>query len=82
MVYTGSIVIKELIMWNYEGFKVSGLYLSEFPVTGTVKSSRVAYGGEVHHYVDLDEPLSLPFTTELRKEVILNHKQIEQVSSR
>jgi hypothetical protein len=69
-------------MWNYEGLKVSGLYLSEFPVTGTVRLSRVAFGGDVHHHIDLDEPLSLPFTTELREAVILNHKQIEQVSSR
>lgn len=68
-------------MWNYEGLKISGLYLSEFPVVGTVNLSRVAFGGDVRHYIDLDEPLSLPFCKELRNSVILNHNQIEQVSS-
>jgi hypothetical protein len=68
-------------MWNYEGLKVSGLYLGEFPVTGTVEMSRVAYGGEVHHYVNLDKAIELPFTDELRDYVILNDKQVEKVLS-
>ena len=68
-------------MWNLEGSKVKGLYLGEFPVTGTVELSRVAYGGEVHHYVNLDKAVELPFTDELRDYVILNEKQIEGVLS-
>lgn len=62
--------------WNLEGFKVEGLYLGEFPCSGTVESSRVAYGGDVHHMVILDEAISLPFTDELRDGVILNQKQV------
>ena len=36
-------------MWDYTGMKVFGEYMNEFPVTGRVESSRVAYGGDVKH---------------------------------
>lgn len=44
--------------WVLEGKRVKGVYLKEFPFTGTVTLSRVKYGaGDVEHTVKLDEPL-------------------------
>ena len=45
--------------WDLTGMKVWGMYLNTFPVSGTVKSSRVKYGGTVQHTVTLDEPLTV-----------------------
>ena len=44
-------------MWNLEGMCVSGMYMGEFPVTGVVTLSRVQYGGEVSHHVELETPV-------------------------
>lgn len=67
-------------MWNYEGLRVTGNYLGE-TVVGVVELSRVAYGGGVKHTVVLDEPIQLPWRTELTDRVILDMANIEQVSS-
>jgi hypothetical protein len=67
-------------MWNYEGLRVSGDYLG-FPVTGVVNLSRVAFGGDVHHTVVLDEQLQLPWRNELTDCVILSMKEITRVMS-
>ena len=45
-------------MYQYlEGEKISGMYMMEFPFTGVVVESRVAYGGRMKHTVELDEPI-------------------------
>ena len=64
-------------MWNYEGMKVWGKYMGEFPVVGVVELSRVAYGGEVKHTVVLGEPIMV-YGAE-RERVILSHSEIERV---
>lgn len=66
-------------MLNYNTLKVRGTYL-DHPVCGTIESSRVAYGGRVKHTVVLDEPIQLPWRTELTTTVILDHGNIEVVS--
>ena len=44
--------------WNHlEGKRVNGLYLGLFPFRGTVVESRVKYGGDVQHTVQLAEPI-------------------------
>lgn len=70
--------------WNLEGLCVKGLYMGEYHVTGKVTLSRVAYGGEVQHYVLLDEPLNIlggAVKRESGERVIVEHKYITQVSS-
>lgn len=47
------------MIWQLEGKKVSGNYIGEYLVQGTVIESRVAYGGKVKHHVQLDSPLDL-----------------------
>ena len=42
--------------WDREGQSVSFKYLDTFPVSGKVSSSRVMYGGDVQHLVELDQP--------------------------
>lgn len=64
-------------MWNYEGMTVTGKYLGEFPVSGVVELSRVAYGGRVKHTVVLNEPIMV-YGAE-RDRVILDMAEIEQV---
>ena len=44
--------------WNLEGKRISGKYLGCFPYTGFVSESRVAYGGKIKHFVELDEELT------------------------
>jgi len=60
--------------WNKDGSTIKGLYLSEYMVTGTVKDSRVTYGGTVSYHVELSEPLFL-FGT-FRDSVIIDEKQV------
>lgn len=63
--------------WNLEGMIVSGKYMNEFPITGKVRLSRVAYGGDIKHHIDLDTPMNIYGS--IRDAVILNHFEIEQV---
>ena len=65
--------------WDLEGLIVSGTYLDEIFVQGKVTLSRVAYGGDIHHHVKLDKPINVYGA--IRDTVILDHKQITQVSS-
>lgn len=65
--------------WNLEGLRVRALYLQEYPVSGRVELSRVAYGGAVHHTIVLDQPLNL-FGND-RSRVIVEHSAVEQVWS-
>lgn len=63
--------------WILEGMRVTGKYLREYPVTGVVELSRVAYGGYVKHTVVLDNPIEIYGS--IRDRVILNHFEIETV---
>lgn len=64
-------------MWNLEGMTITGKYMGEFPVTGVVELSRVKYGGEVSHHVNLTTPIVVYGAT--RDRVILEHAFIETV---
>ena len=44
-------------MWNRKDQIISGVYLGQFPYQGIVHSSRVKFGGEVQHTVDLLDPI-------------------------
>lgn len=64
-------------MWNLEGMTVTGKYMDEFPITGKVRVSRVAYGGGIKHHIDLDTPIEVYGS--IRDSVIVNHFDIETV---
>ena len=64
--------------WQLEGKKVSGNYIGEYLVQGTVIESRVAYGGKVKHHIRLDSPLDL-FGHE-RHFVSLDHDELIEIS--
>jgi len=66
------------MIWQLEGKKVSGNYIGEYLVQGTVIESRVAYGGRVKHHVKLDSSLDL-FGQE-RYFVTLNHEELIEIS--
>ena len=65
--------------WVLEGMTVSGKYMNEFPITGKVRLSRVAYGGAIKHHIDLDTPIEIYGS--IRESVILHHYDIESVRS-
>lgn len=65
-------------MWDYTGMHITGLYMGKFPVSGKVWLSRVKYGGEVSHHVNLDKPVEI-YGTE-RDTVILNHSEVLQIA--
>ena len=66
--------------WDLTGMKVWGMYMNMFPVSGTVKSSRVKYGGEVQHTVSLDEPLTVFGRVRDRGEnVLVDHSEVVRV---
>jgi hypothetical protein len=70
--------------WNLEGLRIKGRYMDSVNVTGLVKSSRVAYGGEVQHSVTIDKGFSLfndAVTREAGETVIIEHKFIQEVYS-
>lgn len=74
-------------MWNLEGLKIEGLYLSgDVKVKGVVTHSRVAYGGEVQHHVRLDKGFAWKGNTgkvvvsrKAGETVIVDHKYITRV---
>ena len=63
-------------MWNLEGQIVRGVYFN-VPVEGVVTLSRVKYGGEVQHTVDLFFPITL-FGSE-RTTVLLDANEVVHV---
>jgi hypothetical protein len=64
-------------MWNLEGMRVNGLYMGCFPVQGRVMLSRVQYGGEVSHHIELEE--SIKVYGAVRDRVILEHRFVNRV---
>lgn len=64
--------------WNLEGLRVFGKYMGEFPVSGIVGCSRVAYGGGVVHNVVLDKPISVYGAA--KESVNLEHYEIERIA--
>ena len=63
-------------MWNLEGQIVRGYYFG-VPVEGVVTLSRVKFGGEVQHTVDLFFPIIL-FGSE-RTTVLLDANEVAHV---
>lgn len=63
--------------WDLEGMEVTGKYMEEFPFTGIVRLSRVAYGGGIKHHIDLDTPIEAYGS--VRDSIIVKHCDIEKV---
>ena len=68
------------MQWNLEGMQVYGTYLDSIPVSGMVTLSRVQYGGDVCHTVQLDEPITVYGA--VRERVIITHKCVSRVRDR
>lgn len=45
--------------WDLTGKRVLGKYLGDQEVVGTVEHSRVALGGRINHYVNLDAAIEV-----------------------
>jgi len=62
--------------WDKTGSYISGLYLNMFPFAGIVRESRVKYGGQVQHTVDLINPIRV-FGVD--KTVVLVEENLDRV---
>jgi len=62
--------------WDKTGSFISGLYLDMFPFSGTVLESRVKYGGQVQHRVELVNPIRVFGAT---RDVILIEENLDRV---
>jgi hypothetical protein len=62
--------------WDKTGSFISGLYLDMFPFSGTVRESRVKYGGQVEHTVELVNPIRVFGAT---RDVILIEENLDRV---
>lgn len=62
--------------WDKTGSFISGLYLDMFPFSGTVTESRVKYGGQVQHRVELVNPIRVFGAT---RDVILIEENLDRV---
>jgi|DEB3_MinimDraft_2_1074329.scaffolds.fasta_scaffold23015_3 hypothetical protein len=61
--------------WNLEGKRVKVNYMG-YIRAGKVINSRVKYGGDVQHAVDLVEPIQLPWRTEPTLRVLVDHNEV------
>ena len=61
--------------WILDGQKIKANYLGT-PVTGTVISSRVKYGGKVQYTLELDEPVQLPWRTEPATTLLVDNDEL------
>lgn len=61
--------------WILDGQKIKANYLGT-PVTGTVMSSRVKYGGKVQYSVKLDTPVQLPWRTEPATTLLVDNDEL------
>lgn len=64
--------------WILEGKRIRGTYLDMVEVSGVVYLSRVAYGGRVHHYITLDEPVQVFNRT--ANSLIIKHNDVLEVT--
>lgn len=60
-----------------DGQRVIGMYMGDYPVSGTVWQSRVKYGGGMSHHVTLDNPISVYGA--VRESIILDANEIAGV---
>lgn len=63
--------------YDRQGQVVTGMYLGEYCIVGTVINSRVKYGGHVQHQVRLVRPLDLH--NSLRETLLLDEKELVHV---
>jgi hypothetical protein len=61
--------------WILDGQKIKANYLGT-PVTGTVMSSRVKYGGKVQYTLELDEPVQLPWRSEPATTLLVDNDEL------
>jgi hypothetical protein len=60
-----------------DGQRVIGMYMGDYAVSGTVRLSRVKYGGGMSHHVTLDSPVTV--FGAVRDSIILDAKEIAGV---
>jgi len=67
--------------WNLQGLAVEGFYLKDIPVKGNVTNSRVKYGGDVQHTVELVHAFDAGrgIKRDAGEVVLVDHKDITRV---
>ena len=62
-----------------DGEKLEASYLG-VPVSGTVQSSRVKYGGDLQYTVLLDEPVQFRWRSDLTSVVLVDGKDVTSMT--
>lgn len=60
-----------------DGQRVIGMYMGDIAVSGTVRHSRVTYGGRMSHHVNLDNPINVYGA--VRESLILDDDEVKGV---
>jgi hypothetical protein len=60
-----------------DGMRVFGMYMGDYAVSGTVRQSRVKYGGGMAHHVTLDNPIMV--FGAVRDSIMLDETEIKGV---
>ena len=60
-----------------DGQRVIGMYMGDIAVSGTVRHSRVKYGGGMSHHVNLDNPITVYGA--VRESLILEATEVKGV---
>ena len=60
-----------------DGMRIVGMYLGDYAVSGTVRLSRVKYGGGMSHHVTLSRPIKV--FGAVRESIILDATEIKGV---
>ena len=60
-----------------DGRRIVGMYMGEYPVSGTVYLSRVKYGGGMSHHVTLSRPIKV--FGAVRDSIVLDGSEVKGV---
>jgi hypothetical protein len=60
-----------------DGKRIIGMYMGDFAVSGTVRLSRVRYGGGMAHHVTLDNPINV--FGAVRDSIMLDESEVKGV---
>lgn len=64
--------------WDRIGQYIEFKYLDLFPTKGKIVETRVMYGGDLHHTVELTEPISVWGQT--RTQILAKASELKRVS--
>ena len=66
------------LTWDRTGQTIEFKYLELFPAKGTVAETRVMYGGDLKHTVELDDPIIV--WGQIRTQVLVKESELKRLT--